>query len=350
MLATNANDEAAAIGLIRNLLSEKKKDDARREVEQALARHPSSLRLQEYRDDLLKNQSPLPASHEGHALSRLQADATYFSDTAGNRATRAGQRFDLQLGRNFTNSFRLDEKSLWVSQGPKANIFSVQEEGRLRVARWLYVGGGGGIVRFADNSNRALYRGELILHPIRSFWLQGGFSRIPITPTFQSAQFDLLAEGWWARLDWQPRSWRVSADFSKQHYSDSNRTQREDAEILRWVGNSHFAVGLGYEYAHSSFTQSFANGYFSPNQYHSHLGLGGFRFSVGKIYHGEYIARYGAETVDQNPYQIAWEATAKNRFLLGKFDLGADYTYFHLAQSTGAFRAQVGRVSAAYRF
>jgi tetratricopeptide (TPR) repeat protein len=348
MLATNANDEAAAIGLVRNLLSEKKKDDARREVELALARHPNSLRLQEYRDDLLK--TPLPASHEGHALSRLEADANYFSDTAGNRSTRAGQRFDLQLGRNFTNSFRLDEKSLWVSQGLKANIFSVQEEGRLRVARWLYVGGGGGIVRFADNSNRALYRGELILHPIRGFWLQGGFSRIPITPTFQSSQFDLLAEGWWARLDWQPRSWRVSADFSKQHYSDSNRTQREDAEILRWVGNSHFAVGLGYEYVHSSFTQSFANGYFSPNQYHSHLGLGGFRFSVGKTYRGEYIARYGAETVDQNPYQIAWEATAKNRFLLGKFDLGADYTYFHLAQTTGAFRAQVGRVSAAYRF
>src|ERR1700730_2993738 len=350
MLATNANDEAAAIGLVRNLLSEKKKDDARREVEQALARHPNSLRLQEYRDDLLKNHSPLPASHEGNAPSRLQADTTYFSDTAGNRATRAGQRFDLQLGRNFTNTFRLDEKSLWVSQGPKANIFSVQEEGRLRVARWLYVGGGGGIVRFADNSNRALYRGELILHPIRSLWLQGGFSRIPITPTFQSSQFDLLAEGWWARLDWQPRSWRVSADFSKQHYSDSNRTQREDAELLRWFGNSHFAVGLGYQYSHSSFTQSFANGYFGPNQYHSHLGLGGFRFNVGKIYRGEYIARYGAETVDQNPYQIAWEATAKNRFLFGKFEMGADYTYFHLAQSTGAFRAQVGRVSAAYRF
>jgi thioredoxin-like negative regulator of GroEL len=350
MLATNPNDEAAAIGLIRNLLFEKKKDDARREVEQALARHPNSLRLQEYRDDLLKNQLPLSASHEGNALSRVQADANYFSDTAGNRATRAGQRFDLQLGRNFTNSFRLDEKSLWVSQGPKANIFSVNEEARVRVARWLFIGGGGGIARFADNSNRALYRGELILHPIQSFWLQGGFSRIPITPTFQSAQFDLLAEGWWARLDWQPRSWRISADFSKQHYSDSNRTQREDALVLRWLGNSHFAVGLGYQYVHSSFTQPFTNGYFSPNQYHSHLGLGGFRFSVGKIYRGEYIADYGAETVDQNPYQIAWEATAKNRFLLGKLEIGADYSYFHLAQSTGAFRAQVGRVSVAYRF
>jgi thioredoxin-like negative regulator of GroEL len=350
LLATNPNDEAAAIGLVRNLLFQKKKDDARREVEQALARHPNSLRLQEYRDALLKNQFPLADSREGNALNRLQADASYFSDTAGNRALRAGQRFDLQLGRNLSNSFRLDEKSLWVSQGPKANVFSVNDEGRVRLARWLFIGGGGGIVRFADNSNRALYRGELIVHPIRSFWLQGGFSRIPITPTLQSAQFDLLAEGWWSRFDWQPRSWRVSADFSKQHYSDSNRTQREDAEVLRWIGNSHFAVGLGYQYAHSSFTQTFSHGYFNPNQYHSHLGLGGFRLGIGKFYRGEYVAEYGAESVDQNPYQIAWEATAKNRFVVGKLEMGADYSYFHLAQSTGAFRAQVGRVSVAYRF
>jgi tetratricopeptide (TPR) repeat protein len=337
--------DARAMEIFRAILRD---DPSNREAKLELARVLSYDK--KYEDDLLKNQSPLPASHEGNALNRLQADANYFSDTAGNRAMRAGQRFDLQLGRNFTNTFRLDEKSLWVSQGPKANIFSVNEEGRVRVARWLFIGGGGGIVRFADNSNRALYRGELILHPKQSFWLQGGFSRIPITPTFQASQFDLLAEGWWARLDWQPRSWRISADFSKQHYSDSNRTQREDALVLRWLGNSHFAVGLGYQYAHSSFTQSFANGYFSPNQYHSHLGLGGFRFSIGKIYRGEYIADCGAETVDQNPYQVAWEATAKNRFLLGKLEMGADYSYFHVAQSTGAFRAQVGRASVAYRF
>jgi tetratricopeptide (TPR) repeat protein len=350
LLTANPNDEAAAIGLVRNLLFQQMRDDARREVELALARHPNSLRLQEYRDALVKNELPIPASQEGNALNRLQADASYFSDTAGNRALRAGQRFDLQLGRNLANSFRLDEKSLWVSQGPKANIFTVNDEGRARLARWLFVAGGAGIVRFADDSNRALYRGTVILHPIKSFWLQGGFSRIPIAPTFQATQFDLLAEGWWTRLDWQPRSWRVSADFSKQHYSDSNRTQREDAELLRWIGNSHFAMGLGYQYAHSSFTQSFTHGYFNPNQYHSHLGLGGFRFGIGKIYRGEYIAEYGAETVDQNPYQVAWEATAKNRFVLGKLEMGADYTYFHVAQSTGAFRAQVGRLSVAYRF
>jgi tetratricopeptide (TPR) repeat protein len=350
LLTINASDEAAAIGLVRNLLLERKKDEARLEVEQALARHPNSLRLQEYRDDLQKNQLSLPPTREGNALNRVEADASYFSDTTGNRAWRGGQRFDVQLGRNLTNSFRLDEKSLWVSQGPKANIFTLNDEGRVRLARWVFVAGGAGIVRFADDSNRALYRGTLILHPFQSFWLQGGFSRIPITPTFQSTQFDVLAEGWWTRLNWQPHSWRVSADFSKQHYSDSNTTQREDVELLRWIGNSHFAVGLGYQYAHSSFAQTFSHGYFNPNQYHNHLGLGGFRFGVGRFYRGEYIAAYGAETVDESPYQIAWEATTKNRFVLGKLEMGADYTYFHLAQSTGAFRAQVGRVSAAYRF
>src|SRR5262249_22699547 len=158
---------------------------------------------------------------------------------------------------------------------------------------------------------------------------------------------DLLAEGWWARLDWRPRSWRVSADFAKQHYSDSNRNQREDAEVLRWIGNTHFAVGLGYGYSHTLFAQNLLHGYFSPNGYWDHLALGGFRFGAGKVYRGEYIVQCGAESIDANPYQLAWQATAENRLSFGRLDLGADYTYFHLAQSTGAFRAQAGRLSAA---
>ncbi len=286
VLAADPNDEAAAIGLVRNLLLQKKKNEAGSELELALARHPNSIRLQEYKDDLQKNQLPLPVAHEISALNRVQADASYFSDSAGNRVLSAGERLDVKIGRQVTNSFRMDEKSLWVSRGPKANIFTVNDEGRVRLARWLFVAGGAGIVRFADDSNRALYRGTLILHPFQSVWLQGGFSRIPITPTFRSTRFDVLAEGWWSRLDWQLRSWQISADFFKQHFSDSNRIQREDAEVLRWVGVSHFAVGLGYQYTHSSFSRTFSHGYFSPNQYHSHLGLGGFRFAVGKIYRG----------------------------------------------------------------
>jgi len=116
--------------------------------------------------------------------------------------------------------------------------------------------------------------------------------------------------------------------------------------VLDWS----FAVGLGYQYTHSSFTQTFSHGYFNPNQYHSHLGLGGFRFVVGKIYRGEYVGQYGAKSVLDTPYQIAWAATAKNRLILGRWDLDADYTYFHLAQTTGAFPAQVVRFRLGYHF
>jgi tetratricopeptide (TPR) repeat protein len=350
LLASDPADEAAAIGLVRNLIRQGKTDEARREVDQALARHPNSIRLQEYLDATEKKQFTGETRRQEVRPNRLQAETSYFSDSAGNRSWRAGQRLDSQISRGLTNSFRLEERSLWVSQGPKANVFSSTDELRVRLRRWLLLGGGGGMVRFAGGLNRGLYRGELILHPAKRLWLQGGFSRIPVSPTFQAAQFDLLAEGWWTRLDWQPRSWRISADFFKQHYSDSNRTQREDAEVLRWIGNSRFALGVGYRYTHASFSQTLLHGYFSPNQYHSHLGLGGFSFGVGKIFRGEYIARYGAESISQNPYQVAWEATARNRLLLGRWELGADYFYFHLAQSTGAFRAQTGRVSLAYRF
>jgi len=126
LLAINPSDEAAAIGLVRNLLLQKKKDQARREVEQALTRHPNSISLQEYRDDLQKNQLLLPVSREISAPNRVQAETSYFSDSAGNRVLSAGQRLEVRTGRQLTNSFRLDEKSLWVSQG----IFTVNDEGR----------------------------------------------------------------------------------------------------------------------------------------------------------------------------------------------------------------------------
>src|SRR5262249_12236089 len=109
-------------------------------------------------------------------------------------------------------------------------------------------------------------------------------------------------------------------------------------------------LGVGYRYTRASFTQNFFHGYFSPNQYYSHLGLGGFRFRLGRVFRGEYIARFGAESISQNPYQSAWEAAARNRFLLGSWELGTDYSYSHFAQSTGAFRAQTGRVTLSHRF
>jgi len=350
LLAANPDDEAADIGLVRNLMRQNKSAEAQREVEQALARHPNSLRLQEYRDRLEPGRSRPSEEKPKGTANRLQGDGNYFKDSAGNRSWRASQLFDYQIVPSFSNRVQVEERSLWKSGGPSANVFSGTDELRLRPTSWLLIGAGGGQVRFDDSTRRALYRGELVFHPVERLWLEGGFSRIPIYPTFQASQFDLLAEGWHSRLDWNPGLWRLNASWSRQHYSDSNRVQRERAELLRWIGNSLFAVGAGYRFTHATFSQDLFHGYFSPSKYQSHLGLTGLRFRLGKVFHGEYVAGIGAESIAQGAYQSAWELALRNRALLGSWELGMDYFYFNLAQSTGALRAQAGRLMVAYRF
>jgi Tfp pilus assembly protein PilF len=350
LLAANPDDEAASIGLVRSLMHQKKIAEARREVEQALARHPNSLRLQEYRDRLEKGELGLDKEKPKTTPNRLQGDGNYFSDSAGNRSWRASQLFDYQIVPSLVNRLQVEERSLWVSGGPSANVFSGTDELRLRPRRWLLIGAGGGQVRFDDGTRRGLYRGEVMFHPARSLWLQGGFSRIPIYPTFQASQFDLLAEGWHTRLDWTPGLWRLNASWSRQHYSDSNRVQREGAELLRWIGSPGFALGAGYRFTHATFSQDLFHGYFSPSEYHSHLGLTGLRFGLGRVFRGEYLAGVGAESIAQGAYQSAWELALRNHASLRNWEFGVDYFYFNLAQSTGAFRAQVGRLMIAYRF
>jgi len=80
----------------------------------------------------------------------------------------------------------------------------MNDEGRVRLQVALRRRGRGDR-SFADDSNRALYRGTLIVHPVRSFWLQGGFSRIPIHSHVSSrAQFDFTGGGFGGPgLDWR---------------------------------------------------------------------------------------------------------------------------------------------------
>lgn len=350
LLAANPDDEAASIGLVRNLMHQKKTAEARREVEQALARHPNSLRLQEYRDRLEKGEPGRDENKPRTTPNRLQGDGNYLSDSAGNRSWRSSQLFDYQIVRSLSNRLQVEERSLWRSGGPSANVFSGTDELRLRPTGWLLIGAGGGQVRFDDGTRRALYRGRLAFQPISRLWLEGEFSRIPIYPTFQASQFDLLAEGWHTRLHWNPGLWRLNASWSRQHYSDGNRVQREGAELLRWIGNSLFAFGAGYRFTRATFSQDLLHGYFSPSEYQSHLGLTGLRFRLGRKFHGEYLAGVGAESIAQGAYQSAWELALRNRAVLGSWELGVDYFYFDLAQSSGAFSAQAGRLMVAYRF
>ena len=361
LIAANPNDEAASIGLVRNLMHQEQLAQARRELDQALARHPDSKRLLEYSERLDKEaekegdrrrggREPAPAGTKKESL--VQGSGAYFSDSAGNRSWRSTQRADFGITHALAGRFLAEERTLWDSgvAGPKANVFWGTGELRLRLTPSLLFGGGGGAVRFADGTHRALYRAELELHPAKRLWLRGEFSNRPIAPTIQAAQLDLRAEGWRTGLEWYPGPWRMSATASSEHYSDGNRGTRASAGLLRWLGSPRLGLAAGYRFDYLTFEQSFLNGYFNPSSYYSHLGLTGVRFRLGKAFRGEYLAGAGAESISSLPYRLAWELSLRNRVRLANWELGGDYFYFHLAESTGPSKSQAGRFVVTYSF
>jgi hypothetical protein len=359
LLATDSQDEAASIGLIRNLIHEKRSDDARSACSAALAYHPDSKRLHEFQQTLEAKGSSRPATQSTNAEPRAaarrqgglaQGTTAYFADSAGNRSWRSTQGFDHQIFRGLSTRFRLEERSLWLTGGPKANVFWGTDQVRLQVTPSLAFSGTGGVLHFANGTNGVLYRAEAELHPTRRLWLEGGFLRRPISPTYDSAQFNLTAEGWRAKAEWYPKGWQFDGSWSREHYSDSNRSQRFETQFLRWFGTSRFSIGAGYRVNYVAFDQSLFHGYFSPSKYYSHLGRAGLKFRAGKAFRAEYLGGAGAESISAGPYQNAWELVLRNRMKFERWEFGGDYFYFRLAQNTGAFNSHGGRLALAYYF
>jgi tetratricopeptide (TPR) repeat protein len=348
LLSANPDDEAASLGLVHNLLLEGKKLEARAQLQQAFARHPTSLQLQQYSDYLANS-----GETQYRKVHRIQNTESFFSDTSGNRSVYSGQGMVYQFSRNFTGRMRLEETSLWKTGTAAETLLSGAAETRVRLGRYAAVRPSVGAVRFADDSSRLLYGGDLELFPLKGLALSGGFSRYPIAPTFDSTAFDLLAEGWHSRLDYSAHNLNVRGNLSFTHYSDGNHGEREWAEALRWFPwhDNHFALGGGYAFRHIHFIKDPNHGYFSPNQYRSHLAAAGFRTRLGKHYRGELLGYGGGEILeDFAGYSPAGELLVKNDFLFGRWDLAADYSYFHLIQTTGAFRANAVTVTFGYKF
>ncbi len=349
LLMADPDDEAASLGLVHNLTLEGKRAEARAQLQQAFARHPTSLQLQQYSDYL----SSGPVESQPVKVHRIQNTESFFADTSGNRSVYSGQGMVYQFTRNFTSRMRLDETSLWKTGAFTKTLLSGTAETRLRLGKYVAVRTSVGAVRFADTSSRLLYGGDLELFPLKGLTLSGGFARYPISPTFDSTAFDLLAEGWHSHLDYHGHNFSVAGSFSLTHYSDTNRGEREWGEALRWFPwhDNQFALGGGYAFRHIHFTKDLNHGYFSPNQYRSHLGAAGFRMRLGKHYRGEYLGYGGAEILeDFAGYSPAGEALLKNDFMFGPWDLSADYSYYHLIQATGAFRANAVSVTLGYKF
>jgi Tfp pilus assembly protein PilF len=350
LLEANADDEAASLGLVHNLILEGKRDAARQELQQALTRHPTSLELLQYSDYLAEKpagETPVRTVH------RVQNTESFFSDTSGNRSVYSAQGINYQFSRNLSSRVRVEENSLWKTGTVTETLLSGEAEGRYRLNKYIAVRSTVGAVRFVDDISRVLYGGDLELFPRKDLSLSGGFARYPIAPTFDSTAFDLLAEGWHSRLDYHPRNMTISVSLSLAHYSDGNHAEREWAEGLRWFPwhDGQFALGGGYAFRHIHFTKDLNHGYFSPNQYRSHLGAAGFRMRLGKHYRGEFLGYGGAEVLeDFAQYSPAGELLVKNDFFWGRWDLAADYSYYHLIQSTGAFRANAATVTLGYKF
>ena len=351
LLAANPDDEAASLGLVHNLILEGRRTEARQQVQLAITQHPTSLELQQYSDYLAEN--PGRETQPARTLHRVQNTESFFADTSGNRSVYSSQVIAYQFNNKLSSRVRVEETSLWKTGTITETVLSGAAEGRYRVNKYVAVRSSAGAVRFVDQSSRVLYSGDLELFPIKGLLLSGGFSRYPIAPTFDSTAFDLLAEGWHSRIDYRARNFSLTGTFSLAHYNDGNRGEREWAEGLRWFpwGDNKFALGGGYAFRHIHFTKNFNHGYFNPNQYRSHLGAAGFRLRLGKHYRGEYLGYGGGELLeDFAGYSPAGEVLLKNDFIFSHWDLAADYSYFHLIQTTGAFRANAVTVTLGYKF
>jgi tetratricopeptide repeat protein len=349
LLAADAKDEAAAVGLIHNLVLEDKRQQARLELQKALQLHPNSLRLQQY-NDYLQTSGAAAREFSPELMHRVQAGETFFSDNAGNHSLYSSQGFTYDLGRNFSSRFRMDESSLWKTGSQTLTVLSGAEELRARPNRYVGARASGGFVRFADSSSEPTYSADLDLYPLRGLWLSGGYSRFPIVPTFDAVQFDLLAGGWHGRADYHAHNFSFNGSAFFSHYTDGNNAEREYGELTRWFGAGKFSVGGGYAFRHIHFDQPLAHGYFSPDQYWSHLGEAGVRLRAGRFYRGEVLGYFGGEREEPAGYTAAGEVLVRNEFVIRRWELDVNYSHFALAQATGAFHADMVGAAVGYRF
>ena len=348
LLAANPADEAAAIGLIHNLVLQDKRQEAGGQLEKALQQNPFSLRLQQYREYL----SAAPTHEDGHAeLShRVQAGESFFADNAGNRVLYSSQGLFYELNRKLSTHFRVEEDKLWKTGISPVGVLYATDELRLRLDRHVAVEASGGVVAFANQTTRGVYSGDLELSPFHSLTVSSGYSSFPILPTFDAAQFDLLARGPHGRVDFRTHGFTLNGSIFFSRYSDGNDAEREYGELMKWFGGKTLSFGAGYAVRHIHFDQQLDHGYFSPGQYWSHLGAAGARVQIGRVFRGEYLAYAGAEREDPTGYNPAGEAVASNQFFIHRWELDVNYSHFHLAQASGAFHADMASAAVSYRF
>ena len=351
LLDVNPADEAAAIGLASNLQHQQRSSEARDVVDKALTFHYNSLRLQEYRDRIESGQLGGEEREVEIRRNSVDTEVDYVNDSAGNHSWRSDQRVEFGIKPGLTNRLFFEQQFQHSLDDPLITVQTFTEQLRWRPTESLLVSAGGGAVIFPRVRPHPIYETSLVFQPIQHLLLGAGFSRLPIIPTAEATEHRVTAQGWDASVGWMQGQWQINIRGSRQHYSDENIASRQSAEVIRQWATPLLTYEAGYCYRRQSFDHDPEHGYFSPDNYQSHLVLGGAVFHPGKRYRGELLGRVGLESVGaRQDFRRAWEINVRNELLLGNWTLELDYSKYHLVQDTGAFRADAGRFAFTYHF
>jgi len=351
LLALNPADEAAAIGLTSNLVHEGRSTEAAATDDAALRLHPTSLRLLEYKDRIAEGllggeERALPASTNSFATSM-----DYINDSAGNHSWRGTERLEYRIKPGLTSDLHLEQEFLHSLDDSREVVETFSEMLRWRPNEHLGFSAGGGGIRFDKGDVRAIYEATVTGQIANHLLAGGGFSRIPVVPDAEAAEHHLTAQGWEAFALWTPENWQVNVRATRRHYTDENVGGQQWAEILHRWNTSKLGYLAGYRFRHYGFAMDVAHGYFSPDNYQSHQAALGVTVHSQRRYHGEIVAHMGAESIASGAeFHTAWEISAHNQVTFGQYELNLDYSRFHMAQVTGAFRADAARFEFAYHF
>ena len=351
LLVLNPADEAAAIGLTSNLMHEGKAIEAAAVANAALQYHSNSLRLLEYKDRIAGgflggDERALPI-----ARNRLSTAVDYINDSSGNHSWRSTERLDLRIKPRLTSNLHLEQQFLHSLDDSREVVETFSEIMRWRPVERVAITAGGGAVRFDRGDVRAIYESTLSGQLAPHFLLGAGFSRIPIVPDAEAAEHQLTAQGWEVFSLWTPAHWQVNVRAARRHYTDENVSEQEWVDVLHHWTTPEVDYVAGYFFRHYGFSLDVAHGYFSPDNYQSHQATFGAVFHPGRRYRGELTARVGAEAIASGAdFQAAWEINARNQLMLGHWELSLDYSRYHMAQATGAFKADAARFELAYHF
>jgi len=351
LLAGNSSDEAAAIGFTSNLVHEKKTAEAAAVAEAALNYHPNSLRLLEYKERIAKGLLGGDGRVLPLAANVVSTATEYINDSAGNHSWRGTERLELRVSPGLTSDLHLEQQFLHGLDDSREVVETFSGALRWRPQEHFAISARGGAIHFDKGDVRAIYEATLTGQLASHLLLGAAFSRIPVVPDAEAAEHQLTAQGWEAFAFWTPAHWQITLRATRRHYTDENVGEQVRAEALHHWTTPKMDYTVGSRFRHYGFSRDLAHGYFSPDNYKSYQVAFGAALHPSRWYRAEIATSIGVESIASGAdFHAAWEISARNQLMFGHCALNLDYSRYHMAQVTGAFRADTARFEFAYHF